>query len=108
MLDRALTEYPASKFDYDFTSTYSIIEAYYAAGAPERGDVLLEDYANTLQQYSEYYLGFTGGKAERVSDVLYAKLRDLAALEQLAAHYERTEQLASISAYLDLFTKAAE
>ncbi len=107
-LDRALTEFPPSKFDYTFFDTYSLIEAYYAAGATEKGDALMEDYANTLQEYVEYYLQFTGTKAALVEEAWYGRLRDLSALAQVAEFYERDQQLASIEAYLDLFTVSEE
>ena len=108
VLDRALVEYPPSKLDYDFWSTYAIIEAYYAAGATDRGDALLEDYANTLQQYIEYYLQFEGPKADLVGDVCYEKFRDLTALVRVAEYYERTSQADAINAYLDLFGTAGD
>jgi hypothetical protein len=108
VLDRVMTEYPHSQLNYDFMSTPGIIEGYYAAEATDKGDALLEDYANTLQEYIEYYLQFTGRKAAMVEDVWYGKYRDLVALERLAKAYNRPEQLAAISAYLDLFEAEPE
>jgi hypothetical protein len=103
LLDRVMTEYPHGQMDYDNVSTPGIIEGYYAAGAADKGDALLEDYANTLQGYIEYYLQFTGGKAAMVEDVWYEKYLDLVSLERLAKRYARTAQHAAISAYLSLF-----
>ena len=103
VLDRALEEYPLTKFDYDFGSHYPMIDAYYAAGATDRADALLEDYANTLQEYIEYYLRFDGRKADLVAESWTQKFRDLDALCRLAALYGRTKQYESIDAYLDLF-----
>jgi hypothetical protein len=105
VLDRVMTEYPHNQMDYDFWSTYAVIEAYYVAGANDKGDALLEDYANTLQDYIEYYLQFEGRKATIVEDVWYGKYRDLVEVSELAHHYNRTEQYAAIAAYLALFTE---
>jgi hypothetical protein len=103
VLDRVMTEYPHSQMNYDFWSIYGVIEGYYTAGAMEKGDTLLEDYANTLQEYIEYYLQFTGRKAAFVEDIWYGKYRNLEAIAKLAEYYDRTEQYAAISAYLSLF-----
>jgi hypothetical protein len=103
VLDRALKEYPLSKFDYDFRNIYPLIDAYYAAGAMERGDVLLEDYANTLQEYIEYYIRFDGRKADLVADQWTQRFRDLDALARLAALYQREDQYKAIDSYLDSF-----
>ncbi len=101
VLDRCLTEYPPSKFDYDFWPTYSIIEAYYGAGAMERGDVLLEDYANVLQEYIKYYGRFGGSKFRSVETVWMDYVKYLGALETVAEFYGRTAQKTPITDYLD-------
>jgi hypothetical protein len=103
VLDRALAEYPTSQINFDFWNIYPIIEGYYMAGAPEKGDVLLEDYANVLQEYIEYYLRFEGRKASIVEEIWYNNFRDLQSLAKVAEFYDRTEQLAAISDYLSLF-----
>ena len=108
VLDRALEEYPLTKFDYDFGSHIPMIDAYYAAGAIERADALLEDYANTLQEYIEYYLRFDGPKADLVAQEWTSRFRDLDSLCRLAALYGRTKQYESIDAYLDMFTPDGE
>jgi flavin-dependent dehydrogenase len=89
-------------------NAYSIISAYYAAGAVERADVLLEDYANTLQEYIEYYLRFDGVKAELVADEWTNKVRMLDALSRLAALFGRTAQYEAIDSYLDMFGPAED
>ncbi len=107
VLDRALIEYPLSKFDYSerygISPVYFMIDAYYAAGAFERGDVLLEDYANTLQEYIEYYLRFDGAKANLVAQAWSDKFQHLDSLARLAAFHGRTAQYDAIDAYLDMF-----
>ncbi len=103
VLDRCQIEYPFSKFDYDDYGMVpsSMIEAYYVAGASERGDALLEDYANTLQEYIEYYIRFEGAKANMVARTWEEKFRCLDHLSQLAAHYGRTAQYEAIESYFD-------
>ena len=108
VLDRAMEEYPTSQIDFDFWSIYPVIEGYYEAGAMEKGDALLEDYANTLQDYIEYYLQFEGRKGRLVEDVWYEKYRDLRGLAQVAKYYDRVKQYAAISSYLKLFEEPAE
>ncbi len=108
VLDRAMEEYPTSQFDFDFWSTYGILEGYYEAGAMEKGDILLEDYANVLQEYIEYYLQFEGRKGLLVEDVWYEKYRDLKGLAQIAQYYNRPKQYAAISSYLKQFDEPEE
>jgi hypothetical protein len=107
LLDRAMTEYPHSQLDYNF-STPKLIEGYYVAGALDKGDALLEDYANTLQEYIEYYLQFTGRKSLLVEHIWYGKYLDLVDAEKLALKYNRAEQYTAIAAYLDLFEAEPE
>jgi hypothetical protein len=104
VLDRALQEYPLTKFNHKFLSIYSAIDVYYAAGAMERGDVLLEEYANTLQEYIEYYLQFDGRRADLVAGEWTRKFQDLDAICRLAALYGRQEQYKAIDSYLDMFS----
>jgi tetratricopeptide (TPR) repeat protein len=113
VLDRCLKEYPYSKFNYDYDMAaaripYSMIEAYYAAGATERADLLLEDYANVLQEYIEYYIRFDGAKAGMVASAWTDKFEILNELAYLARHYQRNEQYEAIDAYLDLFEEDEE
>ncbi len=80
-----------------------MVDAYYAAGAMEKGDALLEDYAHTLQEYIEYYICFDGAKAASIGGLLKNKVDALDALSRLAAYYQRTEQYEAIEAYFDLW-----
>ncbi len=108
VLDRAMEVYPASKFDYEYFSIYPVIEGYYRAGAPEKGDALLEDYANKLQEYIEYWLQFDGRKATLVEEEWYGRYRDLTYLAELARAYERIPQTAAMDAYLKTFRPEEE
>jgi len=103
VLDRSLAEYPLDKFSYDEQRLFPLtrVESYYAAGATERADELLEDYANTLCEYIEYYLRFTGRRADAVYDTLMDKIEALDTLALVAGQYGRTEQYQKIDAYLD-------
>lgn len=103
VLDRVMKEYPHSQMNYDFWSIYAVIEAYYNAGAMEKGDLLLEDYANVLVEYIEYYLQFTGPKATLVEDSWYERYRDLRSLAYISHSFGRTEQYEAIMEYLKAF-----
>ncbi len=105
VLDRCQAEYPFPKFDYENIggTVFSMIQIYYTAGADDKGDELLENYANSLQGYIEYYIRFDGRKAEMVADLCADKVNNLVDLSYIAAAYGRTEQYEAIDKYLDLF-----
>ena len=72
LLDLGLERLPTSQIRFTDTNTYPFLEAYYAAGAMgvegavEKGDALLEEYAQTLIEYIEYYLRFEGVQGDMV------------------------------------------
>ncbi len=108
VLDRAMKEYPTSQINFDYYSIFPMIDSYYFAGAMDKGDVLLEDYANNLQDYIEYYLTFKGRNARLVEEVWYEKYTYLRNLAQVAKLYNRVKQYAAISSYLALFEETEE
>ena len=58
LLDFALEQLPTSKLRFTYMNTFPLIRAYYLAGAVEKGDDLLWEYADNLIEYIEYYLNF--------------------------------------------------
>jgi hypothetical protein len=106
VLDRAVKEYPFAKLGYDdrTMSAYSVISAYYAAGAMDKADNLLEDYANALQEYIEYYIRFKGYQAQLMVDEWTTKVSALNALGNLAKLFGRDKQYEAIDTYLDNFS----
>lgn len=91
LLDRGLEMLPTSKIRFSMANTYPYIEGYYALGENEKGDALLREYAQTLMEYIDYYLGFEGTQAMQVENELISRLESLESLYQLAAMCGRKE-----------------
>jgi tetratricopeptide (TPR) repeat protein len=96
VLDRAFEVLPLSQFRNTYMITTPAIEAYYKAGAGEKGDAILYDFANDLEEYIRYYVQFTGRWEELVADELGDKLANLQELYRIALLYNRREAAARI------------
>ncbi len=68
-------------------------------GAVEKGDALLEEYAQTLIEYIEYYLRFEGVQGDMVSSIVDDKLEELGDLYYLASYAGRRDIIAQLNAY---------
>ncbi len=105
LLDLGLERLPTSQLRFTDTNTYPFLEAYYAAGAMgvegavEKGDALLEEYAQTLIEYIEYYLRFEGVQGDMVSSIVDDKLEELGDLYYLASYAGRRDIIAQLNAY---------
>ena len=105
LLDLGLERLPTSQIRFTDTNTYPFLEAYYAAGAMgvegavEKGDALLEEYAQTLIEYIEYYLRFEGVQGDMVSSIVDDKLEELGDLYYLASYAGRRDIIAQLNAY---------
>ena len=93
---------PPAQVRYTSNNTLPFIEAYYAAGAADKGDALMLDYARNLMEYVDYYFQFDGWQYD--SMVGYLK-RD-AVLTELNAYYRslgvtEEELIQPDSAHLD-------
>ncbi|MDE7077807.1 MAG: DUF2723 domain-containing protein, partial [Alistipes sp.] len=105
LLDLGLERLPTSQIRFTNTNTYPFLEAYYAAGAMgiegavEKGDALLEEYAQTLIEYIEYYLRFDGVQGDMVSSIVDDKLEELGDLYYLASYAGRRDIVAQLNAY---------
>ena len=91
LLDEGLKRLPTSQIRFTDANTYPFIEAYYALGEDEKGDALLREYAQTLMEYIDYYLGFEGVQGTLVENTLIDKLESLDMLYKLAAYARRNE-----------------
>lgn len=60
VLDTGIRKIPFSQIRHNYMSTVPIIEAYYMAGAFDKGNEVLEEYAKNLEENITYYLRFTG------------------------------------------------
>ncbi|MBO5656217.1 MAG: DUF2723 domain-containing protein [Rikenellaceae bacterium] len=96
VLDRAFEVLPLSQFRNTYMITTPAIEAYYKAGAGEKGDAILYDFANDLEEYIRYYVQFTGRWEDLVADELGDKLANLQELYRIALLYNRREAAARI------------
>lgn len=99
VLDAGLEKMPTSQLRFTESNTYPFIEAYYAAGATDKGDALLRDYAQNLMEYIDYYLGFEGVQADMVQELLYERLDALEQVYLLAAYAGRHEMVEQLNVY---------
>ena len=102
LLDRGLEELPITQLRFTEANTYPFIEAYYAIGAFDKGDMLLLAYADTLIDYIEYYLQFDGVQGDLVTNIIDDKLDELSQLYYLAAYSNREDVVKSINDYYRL------
>ena len=69
VLDRGMEELPFSQVPHGYQS-FPYIDAYYAAGAVEKGDALARDFARDITQRIYYYFTFPDSKQDFISDAL--------------------------------------
>ena len=69
VLDRGVEELPFSQVPHGYQS-FPYIDAYYAAGAVEKGDALARDFARDITQRIYYYFTFPDSKQDFISDAL--------------------------------------
>ena len=67
VLDRGVEELPFSQLPHGYQS-FPYIDAYYAAGATEKGDALARDFAHDITQKLYYYFTFPDSKQDFVSE----------------------------------------
>ncbi len=97
LLDLGLAKLPTSQLRFTDSNTYPFIEGYYAAsavgaeGAAEKGDALLEEYAQSLIEYLDYYLLFEGVQGDMVTALIDDKLTQLGDLYYMAVYAQRME-----------------
>ena len=74
LLDEGMRRMPPAQVRYTSNNTLPFIEAYYAAGAADKGDALMLDYARNLMEYVDYYFQFDGWQDDSITDALDEKL----------------------------------
>jgi len=99
VLDSVVRRIPFSQIRHDYLTTIPLIESYYKAGAFDKGNAILEDYAQNLEQYIDHYLRFTGKTKELVEPQLYDNLQNLLELHQTAADFGQQEQIERLDQY---------
>ena len=96
VLDRGLEEMPITKLRHDPKTTISMIEAYYAAKAFDKGNILMDDYTRVLEEYIEYYITFPNSKANLISNEFNYNLQLISELYTIAGENGQNEQAARI------------
>ncbi len=76
VLDRGVEELPFSQLPHGYQS-FPYIDAYYMAGAVEKGDALARDFAHNITQKLYYYFTFPDAKQPFVEDTLVEQFQYL-------------------------------
>ena len=69
VLDRGVEELPFSQVPHGYQS-FPYIDAYYVAGAADKGDALARDFARDITQRLYYYFTFPDSKQDFISDAV--------------------------------------
>ncbi len=105
LLDLGLERLPTWQIRFTEDNTLPLLEAYYAAsamgveGAAEKGDALMREYVQSLEEYLDYYLSFDESQASLVQSLLYDKDDELFHAYYLAAVSQRKEVVEEINNY---------
>ncbi|MFR9602881.1 MAG: DUF2723 domain-containing protein [Rikenellaceae bacterium] len=99
LLDAGLERLPTSQIRFAPTNTIPHIESYYFAGAHDKGDALLREYAENLIEYIEYYITFEGEQARAIDPLLNDKLGDLEHAYTIASYNKRKEVVDWLNEY---------
>ena len=100
MLDTGIRKIPFSQIRHNYLSTVPIIEAYYMAGAFDKGNEVLEEYAKNLEENITYYLRFTGKYKDLTLRDVKENAEYLYDLYQIAGMFGHTGQARQIEQYL--------
>ncbi|RHO68728.1 DUF2723 domain-containing protein [Alistipes sp. AF48-12] len=100
VLDTGIRKIPFSQIRHNYMSTVPIIEAYYMAGAFDKGNEVLEEYAKNLEENITYYLRFTGKYKDLTLRDVKENAEYLYDLYQIAGMFGQTGQARQIEQYL--------
>lgn len=98
VLDRAMEVMPVAQLRYDGFIP-QIVDAYWRAGAHDKGDALAKDMIRVMGEYIDYYDRFTGRKAEMVQNATLNKLQTLYPLYISARNNRKTEIVEQLDYY---------
>ncbi len=98
VLDRAMREIPLEQLRMDDMVPY-LVEAYYKAGAYDKGNALARQAATILIEYVDYYDRFRGAKKALVEDEALDRLRTLYNLYLIAGQHRQEEIVAMCEPY---------
>lgn len=97
--DRAMEELPLSQIRMDEMVIY-LVQAYYQAGAFEKGNALAREAGEILMEYIDYYYRFTGKKQQMVASDMLDKWEMLHMLYEVVNGYRQTELAKWMEPYL--------
>ncbi|MBO5806511.1 MAG: DUF2723 domain-containing protein [Tidjanibacter sp.] len=102
VLDRGLAELPLSQLPHGYQS-FPYIDAYYAAGAIEKGDRLAQDFAHNITEKIYYYFTFPDSKQDYITDQLVEQFQYLEHLiYSVLLPYERFEVMNDMDRSLEI------
>jgi hypothetical protein len=92
VLDYCMEQLPISpqKFHWNYQHL-NIVQAYYNAGAMDKGDAMVTAFADAMKEYLEYYSQFPERRYEQIKDDVDMKLMLLSELWRTAEHYQRKD-----------------
>lgn len=90
VLDRAMEVMPERNVPFNYF-TLLLAEAYYAAGAPEKANPIVERMLEKEEQNLRYYFSFTGRKANLIEPSKQESLALLQRLNHAASIYEQAD-----------------
>ena len=102
VLDRAMREMPLEQLWMDDMVPY-LVEAYYKAGAYDKGNALARQSAAVLTEYVDYYDRFRGAKKALVEEEALDRLRTLYSLYLIAGQHGQEEIVALCEPYFGGF-----
>ncbi|MBQ8335396.1 MAG: DUF2723 domain-containing protein [Tidjanibacter sp.] len=76
VLDRVMEELPLSQLPHNYQS-FPLIDAYYMAGATDKGDALARHFAHDITQKLYYYFTFPDNKQDYITDELLDEFKYL-------------------------------
>ncbi len=98
VLDRAMQEMPLEQLRMDDMVPF-IVEAYYKAGAYDKGNALALKASKILMEYVDYFDRFTGNKKKLVESEMMDRLRTLYNLYLIAEQNGQKEITALLTPY---------
>lgn len=98
VVDRAMAEMPLSKLRYD-DMVPSLIEAYYTAGATDKGDALAEESIDLMLEYINYFGSLKGRYADATRADFQDRLQSLYLLYGVVGRNNRTELIEIVEPY---------
>ena len=102
VLDRGMKELPFSQIPHGYQS-FPYIDAYYYAGAMEKGDALALDFAHDITQKLYYYFTFPDNQQALIQDELIEQFQYLEHLiYSVLLPYERWEILNELDMRLEI------